>query len=128
MTYEYNCSADTKQNSDKTSLDMQTLVFDIAETEPREVPNKEPLYSAPLVTALLPEVDLDLKLAPHVYTAQMGEKGRTLSDDPTAISTESGSTSQVRSSSHRRRLQLECLQQMTSCPDELLGPRKRGYE
>ena len=79
MTYEYNCSADTKQNSDKTSLDMQTLVFDIAETEPREVPNKEPLYSAPLVTALLPEVDLDLKLAPHVYTAQMGEKGRTLS-------------------------------------------------
>jgi hypothetical protein len=40
-------------------------------------------------------VDLDLKLAPHVYTAQMGEKGRTLSDDPTAISTESGSTSQV---------------------------------
>ena len=39
------------------------------------MPNKEPLYSAPLVTALLPEVDLDLKLAPHVYTAQMGEKG-----------------------------------------------------
>jgi hypothetical protein len=37
-------------------------------------------------------VDLDVKLAPSVYNARMGEKGRT--DDPT-ISTESGSTSQV---------------------------------